>query len=109
MPSKAPVTPSCVGMELFNFPERREIARNPDIFREKGLSHRPYSDHGIATKLAWRSFVFLRSSCWRISELSLRFHFAFTALTMHALCFHSEDAVTSQRTPYNLLANATDN
>ena len=55
------------------------------FFAEKGLSRRPYSDHGISTELTWLSIAFLRSSCWR----SLRcFHCAFTSLAMRALRFH---------------------
>ena len=55
------------------------------FFVKKGLSRRPDSDQGVATELAWRSIAFLRSSCWRFSALSRRFHCAFT---MHALHFH---------------------
>ena len=73
---------------------------------KKGLSRRLNSDHGVAMELAWHSIAFLQSSCCD----SLHSQDTFTALTMHALPFHRictaltcvEDAVTSQRTPYNL-------
>ena len=90
--SKAPVTPSRVSTALVRscliMRSAVRLQENPDIFLEKGLSLRPGSDQGVATELAWRSIAFLRSSYWRLSALSRRFHCAFTALTMHALRFH---------------------
>ena len=84
------------------------------------LSRRPNSDQGVATELAWHSFLFLQSSCWGSSA---HFHCAYTTLTMHALHLHGihtaftafalcwrcvEDAMTSQGMRYSLCANATD-
>ena len=72
----------CIGMELFNFLESCETARKPWYFCvKKGLSWRSYSYHGVATEFQWRSYGVLVGD-------SLRSHDTFTALTMHALCFH---------------------
>ena len=71
-----------------------------DIFREKCLLRRPYSDQGVATELSWRSIAFLRCSWWRFSALSRCFHCASTALTAHAPRFHG--VATALRTQWHL-------
>ena len=69
------------------------LQENPDIFLEKGLSLRPGSDQGVATELAWRSIAFLRSSYWRLSALSRRFHCALNACTALSRRLHCADGV----------------
>ena len=50
----------------------------------KGLTRRPYSDHGVARELALYPIAFQGSSYGD----SLRSHCAFMALTMHTLRVH---------------------
>ena len=52
-----------------------------------------YNDHGVATVLAWRCIVFLRSPCWRFSALSRRFHGAHNVCTAHSQRFHCTDSL----------------
>ena len=63
---KAPVTPSRVSTacawSCLNFQSAVRSQANLHILAEIGLSQRPYSDHGIATEIAWRSVTLLRSS-----------------------------------------------
>jgi hypothetical protein len=74
----------CVGTALFNFQERREIARKHIVREDEddtATSLRPRRCYG-----PWSSIAFLLSSCWRLSTLFRRFrrvHCAFTAFTLH--------------------------
>ena len=116
----SPVTPSSISSALAQscliFKSAGRSQKNLIFFKKRGLSRHPYSNHGIARELEWRSIAFIQNSCWRVLALSQRFNCSFIAFTMAALCFTVfalrwrcvEDAVTSQRTPYNLRANTTD-
>ena len=72
--------------------------------------HRPYSDHGVATKLPCRSIAFfgvlvgnslalatlialLWISCWQFSALSRRFQGTHNACTVHSQFLHCADGV----------------
>ena len=59
------------------------------FFVKNCLSRRSYSDQSVATELSWHSIAFLWCSWWRFSALYRCFHCASTALTAHALHFHS--------------------
>ena len=75
----------CVGTELFNFPEHREIARKPWHFSWKKACHGVLT----ATKALLRSShgVLSRSNGVIVGD-SLRFHDAFTALSRRSQCMH---------------------
>ena len=83
----------CTSADLYNFPERPEMARQILIFFMKnGLSQRPYSDQGVAMELLWCSYAFLWHSCWSFSVLSRHFHDAHNAcisLSPHSHCADS--------------------
>lgn len=98
----------CVGTALFNFQGRREIAEKIlHIFVKMEMSQRSHSDQGVATS----------SHGVESQGVLLVIVCALTALLLHALRFHGvmkityklgRGALTSQRTPYNLRASATD-
>ena len=85
----------CVGIELINFPERREIARKPWYFSLKRACHHILT----ATK------ALLRSSHGALSHSygvlvgdSLRSHDTFTSLSRHSQCalpFHGVQTALS--------------
>ena len=62
------------------------------------LSRRPSNNQSVATELTLRSIAFLRSSYWRLSALSRRFHCVHCGFTPSYK--RARDTVTSQRTPY---------
>lgn len=78
------------------------------------MSRRFHSNQSVATKLSWRSIVFLRSYRGQLSALSR----CFTAST---LCFYGahvtlkitymrgKDPIVSQTTPCNIRSSANDN
>ena len=95
---KAHVTPSRVSTALaqssLNFQSALRSQANLHIFRGKGSItaslRRPYSDHGIAIKLAWRSIAFLRSARGNI----------LCALTTPSLRFHRDACTALSRRPH---------
>ena len=88
-----PVTPNRASnalTELFKFPERREIASKILLFfAEKGLSQRPYSNHGVATELTL--------AFYRVPTDSLLSYDAFNALARRSQCVHCASTTSALR------------
>ena len=89
----------CIGTELFNFSEHREIARYPDIFLEKGSVtaslQQPRRCYGALVAFFLIPTEFLSAILCALTILSLSFHgahhackctFPAFALRFHGVC-----------------------